>query len=268
MPAWRWRVPKEAAVLDFAAETARMAGRLLADRLSGPQSVREKGPRDLVTDADVASQSLIVERLQTRFPDHAIWGEEGEQPASLQGPLWVVDPLDGTTNYAHRIPLFGVALALAEDGVVRLGVAYDPLRDHLFAAERGKGAWLNGQRLRVSQTDTLAQAVINCDWGRSPQARRGVTQTTSLLAADVMTLRSMGSSVLAMCYVAAGWLDAYFNFSLMPWDLLAPALCIEEAGGRVTGLSGQPWGLASREAVCSNGRVHEALLATVQRAGA
>lgn len=255
-------------MLDFAIETVRAAGHLLAARLAGPNPTREKGLRDLVTEADLASQSLIVERLQARYPDHAIWGEEGEWPPSLRGPVWIVDPLDGTTNYAHRIPIFGVALALAEDGAVRLGVVYDPLRDHLFAAERGRGAWLHGHRLHVSQTDTMAQAIINCDWGRSPQARSGAAQTTSILADGVMTLRSFGSSVLAMCYVAAGWIDAYFSFSLMPWDLVAPALCIEEAGGRVTDLTGQPWDLTTGRAVCSNGRVHEALLAIVQRAGA
>jgi myo-inositol-1(or 4)-monophosphatase len=255
-------------VLDFAAETAVAAGRLLAERLGGPNVIREKGPRDLVTDADLASQALIVERLNSRYPAHTIWGEEGERPASLAGSLWIVDPLDGTTNYAHRIPVFGVTLALAEDGVIRLGVVYDPLRDHLFTAKRGKGAWLNGERIQVSQTSNLAQAVVNCDWGRSPQARAHTTASTNILASNVMTLRSLGSSVLAICYVAAGWVDAYFSYSLMPWDLVAPALCVQEAGGRVTDFNGQPWGITTGQALCSNGRLHETLLATMQRAGA
>lgn len=254
-------------MLDFAIETVREAGRLLATRLRQPQMVREKGLRDLVTDADLASQSLIVQRLRSRFPEHAIWAEEGEQPASLAGPLWVIDPLDGTTNYAHGIPVFGVSLAWAEGGVVHLGVVYDPLRDDLFAAERGRGAWLNGERLRVSQTDTLAKVVINPDWGRLPQARARAAGVTALLAPEVMTVRSLGSSVLAMCYVAAGWMDAYVSFSLMPWDLSAAALCIEEAGGCVTDLHGRPWGLETGQAVASNGRVHDVLLATVERAG-
>ncbi len=255
-------------MLDFAVETVREAGRLLAARLHQPQAVREKGLRDLVTDADMASQAMIVQRLRARFPHHAIWAEEGERPDSLAGPLWVLDPLDGTTNYARGVPVFAVSLALAEDGIVRLGVVYDPLRDDLFAAERGRGAWLNGSRLRVSQVDTLAKAIINPDWGRSPQARARAAGLTALLATEVMTVRSLGSSVLAMCYVAAGWIDAYLSLSLMPWDLVAAALCIEEAGGRVTDWSGQPWSLETGQAVASNGRLHDIMLAMLHRAGA
>ncbi|MCP4514998.1 MAG: inositol monophosphatase, partial [Delftia sp.] len=173
---------------------------------------------------------------------------------------WVVDPLDGTTNYSRRMPIFCVSIGLLHQGQLELGVVYDPLREHLFAAQRGRGATLNGEPLRVSSMDQIGFSVVGLDWAHSHADRREILARLGRIAPACGTLRGLGSAALGLCYVAAGWIEAYFHVGIKPWDIAAGLLLIQEAGGRVTDLEGVPWQPWGQRLLVSNGRVHDALL--------
>jgi myo-inositol-1(or 4)-monophosphatase len=253
--------------LQTAIEAAHRAGEVLLRKLPQTRQVRYKGLRDIVTDADEAAQQMIAELIRERFPKHAFLGEEGRQDVDLHSPIptWIVDPLDGTTNYARRFPSFCVAVALAEAGVLRVGAVYDPVRRETFYASDGQGAFLQRGRagavpLRVSATDDMAEALIGVDWARDPVLRSRAVAALARVAAVCRTVRTTGSAALALTYVAAGWLDAYYHLSLAPWDVAASALVIREAGGVITTPSGLPWKLGQPAVVVSNGRLHTRLL--------
>jgi myo-inositol-1(or 4)-monophosphatase len=247
-------------MLKIAVQATRAAGRVLVERLPAEREVRVKGLRDIVTDADLAAEKAIIEIIHARFPDHALLTEEGSENASDAPYVWVVDPLDGTTNYSRRFPTFSVSIGLVHRGQLALGVVYDPLHDHLFLAERGRGATLNGATLRVSAFDQVSHTVVGLDWAHAQENRREVVARLGRIAPICRTLRVIGSTALAQCYVAAGWLDAYFNVGLKPWDMAAGLLIVEEAGGRVTDISGQPWQPWVPRVLVSNGHVHQTLL--------
>jgi myo-inositol-1(or 4)-monophosphatase len=247
-------------MLKTAIQAAREAGHVLVDRMMDPREVQIKGPRDIVTDADLAAEKIIVETIRSRFPDHALLTEEGGENAGTAPYTWVVDPLDGTTNYSRRIPAFCVSIGIVHRGQLEAGVVYDPLGERLFAAERGRGATLNGAPLRVSRFDRVDHTVIGLDWAHSQENRREMAARVGRVAPACGTLRGIGVAALALCYVAAGWLDAYFHIGLKPWDLAAGLLLIEEAGGRVTDIEGCPWQPWGQRLLVSNGRVHQALL--------
>ena len=247
-------------MLQTAIRAAREAGSILLDNLEKPRWIKVKGLRDIVTDADVKAQQAIIETILARFPDHAILSEESESGSRDQADAkggfdklttshpytWVIDPLDGTTNYSRRFPCFCTSIALSHEGEGILGVVYDPLRDHLFQAERGKGAYLNGESLQVSQIESVADALVGLDWARAQEEREIIAQLVARMALQVRTLRNLGAAALGLCYVAAGWLDAYFHFSLGPWDAAAGALMVQEAGGSVTDFTGHPWQIHSK----------------------
>ncbi|MBC8450130.1 MAG: inositol monophosphatase [Chloroflexi bacterium] len=248
--------------------TAQEAGELLCEWLHASLTIQHKGPRDLVTEADLAAQALITERLQASFPGHAIWAEEGDAATVGAGAdyTWIVDPLDGTNNYSRRHPTFAVSIALAQGSEVLLGVVYEPLRDFLFYGQRGQGAFVNGRPLQVSPVADWTQALVACDWAREEDIRAGVLHMVNLIAPEVHTFRSLGSAALGFCYVAAGWLDGYFSLHLQPWDVAAGALFVAEAGGAVTMAEGAPWTLTSGGFLASNGWVHPHLLDAAQAA--
>jgi myo-inositol-1(or 4)-monophosphatase len=260
--------------LEFALETARRAGGLLREFCTASQrhTVKHKSTEiDLVTEADLASEQLIVDAIRARFPDHAILSEEGLgdlQAATSEVPcLWLVDPLDGTVNYAHGFPVWGLTLAMAHWGQVVLGVTYDPLLDEMFWAGRGQGAWCNGRRLHVSAASRLQEALLATGFAYN----RATVADNNLAEFNAMVLRAQGvrragSAVLDLAYVAAGRLDAYWEMHLQPWDWAAGWLLVEEAGGMVTGLYGESWSLEKTNLVASNGSIHEELLATLQGA--
>ena len=259
-----------ASYLEVAVMAAREAGEQILAGLDGPRQPRYKGFRDIVTDTDLRAERAIVEVIRTRYPNHDIRTEEGSvtemgagrrQEAEL---LWLVDPLDGTTNFAHGYPAFCTSLALCHRGETLIGVVYDPLRKHLYAAQSGHGAWLNGSRLQVSAHDLLGDALVALDWARDPVVRGRTVACVAALAPRVATLRALGSAVLALCSVAAGWLEGYFNLALYDWDVAAAQLIIREAGGRVTDLVGEAWQPGLRGCLASNGRLHEKLLAVVR----
>lgn len=246
--------------LETAIQAARAAGRILVERLPAEREVHVKGLRDIVTDADLAAEEAIVQTIRARFPEHALLTEEGGESTRDAAYVWVVDPLDGTTNYSRRFPIFSVSVGLVHQGELAVGVVYDPLADRLFAAERGRGATLNGAALHVSRIDRVGGTVVGLDWARSQDNRHEIVARLDRVAPACGTLRGIGSAALGLCYVSAGWLDAYFHIGLKPWDMAAGLLLIQEAGGRVTDLQGRPWQPWVPRVLGSNGRVHQALL--------
>lgn len=247
-------------LLDTAIEAARAAGQEIVKRLPQERDVRFKGFRDIVTDADLAAQEALVSIIHSRFPEHGILSEEGLEHGSDAGTIWVLDPLDGTTNYAHRYPCFSVSIGVVRGDEPVVGVVYDPLHDHVFCAERGAGAAMNGTRLRVSQTDQLIHALVSLDYAREPDSRVEQMAAMTHCSRYIHTFRSLGSAALSLCYVGAGWLEAYFHWTLYPWDVAAGSLILLEAGGSITDVNGQPWHYTLPRCLATNGVLHSALV--------
>jgi len=240
---------------------AREAGTLLMQYF-GRVTIEYKGEVDLVTEADRASEKLIVERLRTRWPEHGIVAEEGTRRETDAEYRWYVDPLDGTTNFAHGYPVFCVSIALArKDGQLQAGVLYDPTRDEMFAAERGQGARLNRRSIQVSKTKRLAESILGTGF---PSHKRH--KNPNIFFYHHITLRShgvrrAGSAALDLANVACGRYDGFWEFNLNPWDTAAGVLLVQEAGGVVTRFDGTPFRLDSREVLGSNGLIHQELIA-------
>ncbi len=256
--------------LTTAIQAARAAGAVLAKKLDAPREIHSKGVRDIVTDADFAADHIIRRTLLGKFPRDQFLSEEGDAAerarlweraaAEPNFNLWIVDPLDGTTNYARQLPSFCTSIALYRAGAVQCGVVYDPTRHELFAAERGRGAWRNGKPLAVSSRRKFADAVIGVEWARDQALRERTADIYSQMVIQATTARAFGSAALSLSYVAAGRLDAYFHFSLSPWDFAAAALIIEEAGGKITTPQGKAWNIHSQAFVATNGLLHRAAL--------
>jgi myo-inositol-1(or 4)-monophosphatase len=244
---------------------AREAGALLRDYFHRGVHAEYKGEVDVVTEADRASEKLITERLRAAFPAHGIYGEEGTRQ-SLDGEYrWYVDPLDGTTNFAHGFPVFGVVLgcehrpdglAANEDGEMVAGVIYDPLRDEMFTAERGSGARLNGKPIHVSRTSMLQESLIATGFPSQKRHRNPNVHFYQQFTLRSHGVRRAGSAALDLAYVAAGRLEAFWELNLNPWDTSAGFLIVEEAGGKVTHFDGSKFTLDSREVFATNGLIH------------
>jgi myo-inositol-1(or 4)-monophosphatase len=254
-------------LLTTALEAAQAAGEVLRRKFPEAREVKSKGLRDVVTDADFAAQHVILELITSRFPGHAILTEEGRHDIDLAAPgyTWVIDPLDGTTNYSRHFPYFGVSIGVAEQGEPVVGVIYDPLRRDIYFAERGQGAFAQSEAapprpLQVSATTELSDAVIGLDWPRNPAARQRVVEAAERMGVAGRTLRSLGTAALQLAHVAAGGLDAYYHLTLFPWDIAAGAVLIQEAGGRLSTAAGAPWRLGGQGVVASNGHIHAALV--------
>ena len=249
-----------------AVDAARAAGRLLLDALPASRRVASKSSViDLVTEMDTRVEALILERLRAAFPDDAMLGEESGAVAGRSGRRWIVDPLDGTTNYAHGVPIFAVSIALETRERIELGVAYLPSDDELYAAEPGAGASLNDAPLAVSTTATLDESLLVT--GFPYDARERPDNNLREYAAFALRSRGVrrsGSAVADLAYVAAGRFDAYWELRLHAWDVAAGMLLVEEAGGRVTGIAGARLDLDAPSLVASNGRVHDEVLAVLK----
>jgi myo-inositol-1(or 4)-monophosphatase len=249
-----------------AVEAARAAGDLLRTELTGPRRIEFKGsPTNLVTEMDARAEALIVDRLLAAFPDDAVLAEERGAQAGRSGRRWIIDPVDGTTNYAHGLPLYCVSIALEVHGRVELGVAYDPSHGELFVAERGGGAFCNDARLSVSSAATLQTSLLATgfpyDVRNNPDNNVKEYGAFSLRARGV---RRLGSAVLYLAWVAAGRFDGYWELRLGAWDVAAAGLMVEEAGGRLTSLTGGPIDLDQPTVVASNGRIHAEMLAVLR----
>ena len=231
-------------MLNFATDIARDAGNLLVQKL-GSAKVSTKGDINLVTEADIAAENLIIERIRSYYPQHGILAEESGEATLVGGKRsewkWIIDPLDGTTNYAHGYPCFCVSIALERDGQLEIGVVYDPMRDEMFLAERGKGAYLNGKPLRVSSATELQRSLLVTGFPynawNTPQDNFANFARFGKLTQGV---RRLGSAALDLSYVAAGRFDGFWEMSLNPWDVAAGGLICEEAGARVTSVDGGP----------------------------
>jgi myo-inositol-1(or 4)-monophosphatase len=255
-------------LLNFAIQTARDAGHILAERFGRASlAVERKGEIDLVTEADLAAEQLIVERIRSHYPRHSILAEEGgdvtrEERASEY--KWIVDPLDGTTNYAHGYPCFCVSIALERDSEIVLGVIYDPVRDELFSAERGEGATLNARRIRVSDTDDLNRALLCTGFPYDVRDRGDFARHFYNFIMHSQGVRRDGSAALDLAYVAAGRFEGFWEEGLRAWDVAAGKLLVEEAGGRVSRYDGSRFSVYQAPILASNGLVHEAMMRVLQ----
>lgn len=243
--------------LECAVEIAHQAGALLRYYFERHVRFELKGDFDLVTEADRASEKLVVEKLKARFPDHGILAEEGGGHESASEYRWYVDPLDGTTNFAHAYPVYNVTLALEKAGELIAGVIFDPNRDELFTCEKGGGAFLNGSRIRVSRAAELNESLFSTGF---PSRRRHLDVNIHFyhqLAMATHGVRRGGAAAIDLAYVACGRLDGFWEFGLSPWDMAAGKLLVEEAGGICTDMSGGPHRLTSSHILVDNGTIHD-----------
>lgn len=246
-------------------EIAHEAGALLMDYFRQRVTVEYKGEADLVTVADRKSELLIRERLRERWPSFDILGEEGGLQDTGSDYRWYVDPLDGTTNFAHGFPVFCVSMGLDFKGERIAGVIYDPTRDELFTAERGGGAFLNQQPMRVSKVVKLSESLVATGFPSHKRHKNPNIFFYHQITLHTHGVRRAGSAALDLCYVACGRLDGFWEFNLNPWDTAAGVLIVQEAGGKVTKFNGAPFQLDSRETLASNGLVHQALLDEIEQ---
>jgi myo-inositol-1(or 4)-monophosphatase len=227
--------------LDFALHVARTGGQVLRERFQAPREIYAKGWRDFYTDADTAAQQTVVDLIRARDPHAAIQAEEGLEPPPGAAALWVIDPLDGTTNYARHFPVFSVSIAYVEQGQPLIGVVYDPLHERVFFAEHDRGAWLNTDRLYAANTPDIGSAVVALDWGRGEQQRAQTLEWLSRVGRECRTMRALGSAALGLSYLAAGWIDIYYHPMLAPWDGAAGQVIVEEAGACLFNFAGKRW---------------------------
>jgi myo-inositol-1(or 4)-monophosphatase len=250
--------------LETAVEIARESGALLADYFERRIGYQLKGEFDLVTEADRASEKLVVERLREHFPTHAILAEEGGGNENPSDYRWYVDPLDGTTNFAHGFPVFNVTLGLERAGEAIAGVVYDPIRKEMFSAERGAGAYLNGKRIRVSSASDLGVSLTSTGFPSRKRTNDINIHFYYQIAMASHGVRRSGSAAIDLAYVAAGRLDLFWEFGLRPWDMAAGTLLVTEAGGRVSDMRGARHNInTSEHLLADNGALHERALAFI-----
>jgi len=239
--------------------------------MSREKRVELKGFANLVTIADKESEALIIGRIRDRYPNHAILAEESGASGSsdaAQGK-WIIDPLDGTTNFAHQYPFFCVSIGFERDGEIQCGAVYDPWRDELFTAERGHGAFMNGHPLTVSDADMLRSALImtGFPYGFREKIKTVVSQFEAFLR-ESQAVRRGGSAALDLCYIAVGRVDGFWELDLHPWDTAAGIVILEEAGGRVTDFAGNPFSIYGSEILASNGQIHQEMVKVLRAAQA
>jgi myo-inositol-1(or 4)-monophosphatase len=242
------------------AEIAREAGALLLEYFHRRVKIEYKGEADLVTEADRSSEKLILERIRRQWPDHEVIGEEGARVETGGEYRWYVDPLDGTTNFAHGFPVFCVSLGLTFRGKRKAAVLYDPTRDELFSAELGKGAFLNGQKIEVSGTDKLAQSLVATGFPSHKRHKNPNIFFYHQLTLRTHGVRRAGSAALDLANVACGRFDGFWEFNLNAWDTTAGILIVEEAGGKVSGFQGEPLEVTDRNVLATNGLIHIEML--------
>ena len=250
--------------LETAIEIGREAAAVISEavkrRGEHDHSFELKGEHDLVTETDRASERLIIDRLQSHFPTHSIVAEESGGHAGSSEYRWYVDPLDGTTNFAHGFPVFNVTMGLARAGEIAAGVVYDPMRQEMFTAERGSGAWLNNRRIRVSSVSRLDSSLLCTGF---PTRRRHLNVNVHFFHQVAMAthgVRRTGSAAIDLAWVACGRLDGFWEFGLKPWDMAAGRLLVAEAGGRVSDMHGRPHDFNSPHLLADNGHLHEQIV--------
>jgi len=249
-----------------ASEAVLRAGAIQKGKYGQAIEIRHKGEIDLVTEVDRACEDAILDSLRSRFPDHDIVAEESAQTRRGSRFVWYVDPLDGTTNYAHGYPMFCASVALVVDDGVVAGAVYDPLKEELFTAERGGGAHLNGRRLQVSSASELLQSMLVTGFPYDLHQRlEARLRLFNRFMGHARAVRRDGAAALDLSYVACGRADGFWEEVLQPWDILAGLLLIEEAGGRTSRFDGSPVGLLADEVLANNGHLHEAMLEVLRQ---
>ncbi|MDO8520026.1 MAG: inositol monophosphatase family protein [Deltaproteobacteria bacterium] len=246
--------------LQIAVEAAQLAGKIQMEELGKRHQIEFKGEIDLVTEVDRACEKLIVEKIQKVYPDHDFLAEEGGGTRRHSDYKWVIDPLDGTINYAHGYPLFCTSIALEHKGEIIAGAIYEPNRDEMFTAEKDCGSFLNGKKIEVSKTAELIRSLLVTGFAYNLKKTRRNNFTlfkNVLLAAQAV--RRDGVAAVDLCYVACGRYDAFWEMNLFPWDVAAGALILSEAGGRLSDFSGNPFSIYDKEICASNGALHDQL---------
>lgn len=254
------------AYLSFTVAMAREAGRLLKSKLNDFHTIDFKGEIDIVTEADRMSEALILSAIRRQYPGHDVLAEESSATQNGSPFRWIIDPLDGTTNYAHGYPVFCVSIALEIEGEIRLGVVFNPMLDEMFVAEKGAGAYLNGHHLSVSRTAILSHSLLATGFPYDIRENKNnnINYFTQM-ARKVQAIRRAGSAALDLAYVAAGRFDGFWELKLMPWDTAAGCLLVQEAGGMITDLFGLPFHLQSPHVLATNGLLHEDMMAVFRQ---
>lgn len=258
----------ELSMLDIAAQCAEEAGRILLRNLEKPRHIEQKGSLDtnLVTETDKEVEEYIIGVLRNQFPDHDILAEESGSRGSGSEYRWIIDPLDGTTNYAHGLPLFCTSIGLERRGELVLGVIYDPMRKELYSAQKGKGAFLNGRQLKVSETRSLRESLLVTGFPYDVRSNPDhVVEHFNEFLMEARAVRRLGSAAIDFCYVAAGRFDGFWEVSLNPWDMAAGILIVLEAGGTFTDFRGNPATIYDRTMLVSNGKIHGQMVDVLAR---
>jgi myo-inositol-1(or 4)-monophosphatase len=253
--------------LEVAVEAAKLGGEVLRQYYGQVKEIEYKGEINIVTNVDKRSEKLIVELLSSRFPKHSILAEEGTDVANASEYKWVIDPLDGTTNYAHDYPIFCVSVGLEKNGEMIAGAVYQPIFEELFVAEKGGGAYLNGRKIQVSRIDKLKQGLVSTGFPYDVLENPGqAMKDFSYFVDSAQAVRRDGSAALDLCYVAMGRFDGFWEARLKPWDTAAGVLIVTEAGGRVTDFQDGHYSIYKDQVVASNGLLHEQMCTVLQRA--
>jgi myo-inositol-1(or 4)-monophosphatase len=261
-------MPANPLLLSTAIEAVIKAGQIQMNFIDSGFTISKKGAIDLVTEADLAVERMFRQLIGERFPDHTILAEEFGEDTDTRGAshCWVFDPIDGTNNYAHGLPIFCSSLALEIDGRGEIGAIYDPTRKELFVAERGGGAFLNGRPIHVSEASSLVESMLVTGFPYDIHAR--IPEIVGLFGDFVgkaRAVRRLGSAALDICYVAAGRMDGFWEQDLKPWDIAAGAVILEEAGGKVTNFNGGPFESRRPQLVATNGHIHEPMVEITKR---
>lgn len=252
--------------LQIAVEAAREAGKIQLERLGKAHQIEWKGEIDLVTEVDKACEKLIVEKLQKAYPDHDFLAEEGGGTRRHSDYKWIIDPLDGTINYAHGYPLFCTSIALEHKGQIIAGVVYEPNRDEMFTAEMGGGSFLNGKKIQVSKVSELIQSLLVTGFAYNiKKARRNNFTIFKNMLLAAQAVRRDGVAAVDLCYVACGRYEGFWELNLFPWDVAAGSLILSEAGGKLSGFSGNPFTIYDKEIAATNGAIHDVLVAVLSK---
>lgn len=252
--------------LDVAISAARTAGQIQKDHTNRIARIEYKGDINPVTEVDLLCEQEIIKQIRGHFPDHEILAEESGQSSQKNAWRWVIDPLDGTVNYAHGYPCYCVSIALERDGQVQVGVIYNPNLDELFVAERGKGATLNGEPIRVSTIDTLLRSMLVTGFAYNiAETEHNNLDHFANFSGECQAVRRPGSAAMDLCYVACGRFEGFWELNLHPWDYAAGWLLLEEAGGRVTRFDGEPFTMGDREILATNAVVHDQMIEVLKR---
>lgn len=252
-------------MLNFAMETAREAGNILLEKFGRKIGVHKKGDINLVTEADLASEKFIVDKIKTHYPRHSILAEESGNAVQIGegADKWIIDPLDGTTNFAHGYPCFCVNIALEREGEIIIAATYDPTRDEMFSAEKGRGASLNNKRIEVSGQEKLGDSLVVTGFPYDIAKRADFARHFTEMLLATRAVRRDGSAAIDLAYVAAGRFDGFWEEGLNPWDIAAGVLLIKEAGGKVSYYDGSDIDIYTPPICATNGHIHDEMLAVL-----